>query len=414
VKISLFNTIKLQLVMPVFLILFFITACDNNNSTLNISSAELSQLNHDTSAHWLTTKLILLPKSTDNNDYILLKTDNDKNESIPLVMSETPSELQIKYPHLRDFQAYHLDITTAEAKQWLKHQLMVVAFNEEGKAQKVAYVQTGPVLDALYTQSKHDADEENALGATIASKAINFKLWAPTAQKVSVLIFDKQSFSQKENNTFPKELLQLTMTEDSKTGIWHAQGEASLTHHYYQYQLTVYHPASKKVETLTTTDPYSLSLSVNSKYSQIVDLNDSTTQPKNWVNHKIPVVKHVEDNIFYEMHIRDFSAIDNTLSDEKHRGKYKAFSEQSSDGIKHLKALKEAGLNNIHLLPTFDIATVNEGSTQVIDLNDSMSKLCKLVPSISICQPDHSANFKAGRTGNEVLKMNNDLLEKDK
>ena len=62
------------------------------------------------------------------------------------------------------------------------------------------------------------------------------------------------------------------------------------------------------------------------------------------------------------------------LSNKAYRGKYKAFSEQKSYGIKHLKSLKKAGLNNIHLLPTFDIATVNEEPSQVVSLNDTVGR----------------------------------------
>ncbi|MCI2284892.1 pullulanase-type alpha-1,6-glucosidase [Colwellia sp. MSW7] len=179
------------------------------------------------------------------------------------------------------------------------------------------------------------------------------------------------------------------MIEDTKTGVWSVVGDTSLKGAFYQYQVTVYHPESKKVETLTTTDPYSLSLSVNSKYSQVVDLDDPATQPLNWENHSIPIVKNAEDNIFYETHIRDFSSDDLSLSEDDYRGKYKAFSEQNSEGIQHLKALQKAGLNNIHLLPTFDIATVNEQSSKVVSLSDTVenakAKVCDIKPYIKLC-----------------------------
>ena len=42
------------------------------------------------------------------------------------------------------------------------------------------------------------------------------------------------------------------------------------------------------------------------------------------------------------------------------RGTYLAFTEKESNGMKHLKALADAGLTHIHLLPTFDIASINE------------------------------------------------------
>ena len=51
---------------------------------------------------------------------------------------------------------------------------MVVAFDKEYQAndkeyqaKNVSYVQTGAVIDALYTKGESDADEVNDLGATI-------------------------------------------------------------------------------------------------------------------------------------------------------------------------------------------------------------------------------------------------------
>lgn len=46
--------------------------------------------------------------------------------------------------------------------------------------------------------------------------------------------------------------------------------------------MTVYHPLTRKLESYEVTDPYSLSLSMNSEYSQIVDLDDAKIQPEGW------------------------------------------------------------------------------------------------------------------------------------
>ncbi|MGH3462166.1 MAG: pullulanase-type alpha-1,6-glucosidase [Kribbellaceae bacterium] len=56
--------------------------------------------------------------------------------------------------------------------------------------------------------------------------------------------------------------------------------------------------------------------------------------------------------------MRDFSVNDPTVSAEN-RGSYLAFAE-NGDGTKHLQALAAAGLNTVHLLPTFDIASIPE------------------------------------------------------
>jgi pullulanase-type alpha-1,6-glucosidase len=338
----------------------------------------------DSAAHWLTPELLVLPKSEKELRYQLLNTSKVDFESRTLLKVDFPEDLAIKFPHLADFQAYKVELSALQAKAWLKQQLLVVSLDKNAKAQHVSFVQTGAVIDALYTQGEQDANEVKDLGVTITGDGVSFKLWAPTAQHVELLLFNE--------NLTPLKTPSLPLTEDNKTGVWSVVGDSSLNGAYYQYKVTVYHPESKKTETLITTDPYSLSLSVNSKYSQVVNLNDSSTQPKHWKNHTIPMVENVEDNIFYETHIRDFSSDDSALSNPKVRGKYKAFSEQNSYGIQHLKALKNAGLNNIHLLPTYDLASINEDATQAVDINDSIAqikiKVCSIDPNLAICTTD--------------------------
>lgn len=352
------------------------TRIDQNS----IITSELVSKASDSSAHWLTPELLVMPKSNQKVLYQLVNTSKTGFDTLTLSKVTFPEHLAKKFPHLADFQAYKIDLPTSQAKTWLKQQLLVVGFDKSHQAQTASFVQAGAAIDALYTQGENDANEVADLGAIVTENGVIFKLWAPTAQQVEVLLFNKDLTLKSS---------QLTMTEDVNTGVWSVQGKELTSGDFYQYQVTVYHPASKKIETLITTDPYSLSLSVNSKHSQIVDLDDEVTQPVNWKNHTVPTVKNVEDNIFYETHIHDFSADDSALSNIPYRGKYKAFSEQDSFGIKHLKALKKAGLNNIHLLPTFDIATVNEDPSKVVSLNNTLgevkAKVCDIAPNTSMC-----------------------------
>ncbi|KGJ90405.1 pullulanase-type alpha-1,6-glucosidase [Colwellia psychrerythraea] len=357
---------------------------DNETVTTDKNAAitsELVNLASDSSAHWLTAELLVLPKTNKELLYQLLNTSIKEFDAVTLLPVDFPENLAKKFPHLAEFQAYKVDLSQTKVKAWLKQQLMVVALDRAQQVQKVSFVQIGPVIDALYTQGENDADEVTDLGAVITKQGVSFKLWAPTAQSVSVQLFDDDLQAISAGN--------LKMVEDTNTGVWQALSDEHAKYVYYKYQLDVYHPASKKIESLSVTDPYSLSLSVNSEYSQVVDLNDAITQPENWLNQQIPTVNNVEDNVFYETHIRDFSSNEQQLSNAKFKGKYKAFSEQKSDGIKHLKALQAAGLNNIHLLPTFDIATVNEDESKHLDIDDSLAKLCTITPNTSICQQSY-------------------------
>jgi pullulanase/glycogen debranching enzyme len=85
-------------------------------------------------------------------------------------------------------------------------------------------------------------------------------------------------------------------------------------------------------------DPYSLSLSINSEFSQIVDLNGVDLKPEGWDALEKPALAAPEDIVIYELHIRDFSVSDQTVP-EALRGTYKAFTVKDSNGMQHLSAL---------------------------------------------------------------------------
>jgi pullulanase/glycogen debranching enzyme len=65
------------------------------------------------------------------------------------------------------------------------------------------------------------------------------------------------------------------------------------------------------------------------------------------------------DSTIYELHVRDFSVNDTSVPAED-RGSYLAFSDTGGNGYQHLEELAQAGLNTVHLLPTFDIASIEE------------------------------------------------------
>jgi pullulanase len=330
------------------------------------------------SAHWLSPEHILLPASSATKTTLLI--GGPTPQSIELLTIKMPTEATKKFPHLTSFQAYKVNATSKLIKIWIKHPLLVrqefVIKKSNDKRISLSQVQTGNLLDSLYTTGENDANELSNLGATNKEKSTRFKLWAPTAQQVSVLVFgvDKSAPAQK-----------FAMTFDEVTGAWQYQSSTSLSTHYYQYQLAVFHPQTRRVENITITDPYSLSLSENSQLSQVVDLSDEDTKPVGWDTQPDNTVASPLDNIFYETHIRDFSASDNTVSSPRVQGKYSAFSQENSDGINHLKSLKTAGINTIHLLPTFDIGTINESSTSVLTLDSTLDQLCEKSPALELC-----------------------------
>jgi pullulanase-type alpha-1,6-glucosidase len=179
-------------------------------------------------------------------------------------------------------------------------------------------------------------------------------VWAPTARDVSLLLFDDATTDKS---------LRVPMTLDPASGVWRVAGDRSWKGKFYLYEVEVFVPSTGKVEVNRVTDPYSHGLSMNSTRSQIVDLDDPALQPEGWADIEKPPLAAPEDAVIYELHVRDFSILDRTVP-EAQRGTFAAFTNPGSKGMQHLAALAEAGLTHVHLLPSFDIATINEDKAQ--------------------------------------------------
>ena len=387
-----------------------LSACTPNSSSVPQEPIAALLQNADTS-HWLTADTLALSNKLDIKQARLITT-LISGEQIETELTKhvwTPA-LSAKYPHLKDFSLYRL-ANSQSAKALLKGQNVVYIEGGSDVTKQFSRVQTYGVLDELYTSDANDANEIMDFGATVHEGGIQFKLWAPTATSVEVLLFDK--------NKQPLGPTSLSMYEDSETGSWLAKGSKSLEFSYYQYRLRVFHPVSNKFETLVTTDPYSLSLSTNSRYSQIIDLDHPNTQPKGWLEQQVPTLEAPEDLILYETHIRDFSASEQKLSNPAFRGKYKAFSETDSYGIEHLTKLRDSGLNTVHLLPTYDISTVDEAANVALSLDDPLSKACSLYSELAACNAeDQSQSIRTvlqgynPRTG-DAQKLVETIRDKD-
>ena len=166
-------------------------------------------------------------------------------------------------PHLSNagFVGFEFDFSESDIslKNMLKGELIVTAKDSTDQVILATKVQPASALDALYAEAADNVQ----LGAILDGDTTTFRLWAPTAQQVKLIPYS----AEKEAQTA------ITMTFDSDTGVWEAK-DAALTHgDLYKYEVTVYHPTSEEVETYEVTDPYSLSLAMNSEYSQVVDLN---------------------------------------------------------------------------------------------------------------------------------------------
>ena len=214
---------------------------------------------------------------------------NGTEVALTFVSAKPDVELLRAYPYLRDYSVFKVaDMDAAQLGEILKGQIAVVARSLSGRDVDATGVQFPGALDDLYQY-------EGPLGVTFDSSTPTLRVWAPTAQEVTLQLFDSATASYA--NKIP-------MQWDAANGVWSAIGDESWNGKYYLYEVKVFVPSTNKIETNLVTDPYSISLSINSKRSQIVNLKDAALKPEGWDAIAKPALAAPEDVVLYELHIR--------------------------------------------------------------------------------------------------------------
>ena len=211
------------------------------------------------------------------------------------------------------------------------------------------------LIDEL--ELKYTGDD---LGVKISGSSATFKVWAPSASKVSILFYDSVSdigtykaltvAAKANGGTDEVELLGKTsdtqeMAVDNATGVWSYELSSIGSKKYYKYQIEV------DGKTLYVCDINAKVCAPDSIAAQIVDINDSSATPNGWGDYENPFKGSTyNDAVIYEMHIRDWSR----ATEKDSTGKFKDFA--SDEVIAHLKDL---GVTHVQILPMFDYAQVN-------------------------------------------------------
>ncbi|WP_245916418.1 alpha-amylase family glycosyl hydrolase [Nocardioides gansuensis] len=263
--------------------------------------------------------------------------------SVPLAHDPAglPAHVLADFPHLEGFEAFRLGKDAVKrVPEILTGQLAVASYSSDGSLFDATGVQVPGVLDDTYA-----AAQDRQLGVTWSRGRPTVAVWAPTAQDVDLVVRDRA-----------------VPMERQADGTWIVSGPASWRGADYRFAVTVWAPAAGEVVRNLVTDPYSVALTADSERSLMVDLADPALVPAGWAATKPPAIAQPEDRNVYELHVRDFSVGDTTVP-EAERGTYRAFTHADSAGMTHLRRLAGAGLNTVHLLPAFDIATIPERRT---------------------------------------------------
>jgi len=188
--------------------------------------------------------------------------------------------------------------------------------------------------------------EGSDLELTYTPQNSKFRVWAPTATEVKILLYDNGS----DGGAY-----KMHDMKRSDKGTWTISLDENLKGKFYTFQVKI---NDKWLD--ETPGMWVKATGVNGKRAAIIDFTE--TNPVGWENDTRPPLKNFTDISLYEVHMRDFSVSPN--SGMKYKGKFLAFTEHGtknstgeSTGIDHLK---ELGITHVHLLPVFDFASIDE------------------------------------------------------
>ena len=186
------------------------------------------------------------------------------------------------------------------------------------------------------------------LGPDYAPGGTCLRLWAPTAEAVTVTLYHKGDGGA---------VLGTEPLVRGAHGVWSIWLPGEQHGRYYTFAVTV------NSITRETGAPYARAAGVNGVRSMIVDL--ARTAPSGWERDVRPAIPPAQRAV-WEVSVRDFSQDAASGVRPAWRGKYMAFTQQGTtlhgDGIHPtcLNYLKRLGVKYVQLMPIFDFGSVDE------------------------------------------------------
>ena len=180
-----------------------------------------------------------------------------------------------------------------------------------------------------------------ALPQTISAQGIfNEMLFAKDKTVFTLNSPDKPTLRLYDNGTDGKAIKTIRMKK-AEDGLWRAEVKGDISGKFYTFDT-----GNGECPGL-----FAKAVGVNGNRAAVVDMR--STDPDGWAQDKRPPLKSPCDLIIYEFHHRDFSI--DPSSGLQHKGKFLALTEPKATDY-----LKSLGVNAIHILPSFDYASVDE------------------------------------------------------
>ena len=264
----------------------------------------------------------------------------------------------LKHSTITDHQGNKVAISDVTIDEAGKKVTYIGDFSDTQNPYTVAYDSDRFTTRSSWRLKDETYSYDGPLGANLKEdgKLVDLTLWSPSADKVSVVVYDKND---------PDKVVGTVALEKGERGTWkqtldstNKLGITDFTGYYYQYQI------ERQGKTVLALDPYAKSLAAwNSDDAKIDDahkvakaafVDPAKLGPQDLTYGKIHNFKTREDAVIYEAHVRDFTSDPAIAKDlTKPFGTFEAF-------IEKLDYLKDLGVTHIQLLPVLSYYFVNE------------------------------------------------------
>lgn len=306
-----------------------------------------------------------------DNQQVITKAELYGRDKILFEISDMKkNSIDLKFV-LRDKDGKQVDVTKVELKDDYKKGFIYVDGGLDLLGSYTINNGVGSVVDVQmvdYYSTQEFKDEcmynENDLGVTIGANSTKFRVWAPTAESLSLNLYRTGSESKDDR------IKTYEMKKDIG-GTWLLELSSNLEGYYYTYTVKYeecfqkYYAKKLNIETddpngYEAADPYARSAGVNGYKSMIIDV--SKTSPVGWDKDENHTVKRITDANIYEISVRDTSTDED--SGIKNKGKYISFLERGTTtpkgtptGMDHIVSM---GVNMVQIMPFYDFASVDE------------------------------------------------------
>ena len=268
----------------------------------------------------------------------------------------------LKHSNITDHQGNKVAISDVTIDEAGKKVTYIGDFSDTQNPYTVAYDSDRFTTRSSWRLKDETYSYDGPLGANLKEdgKRVDLTLWSPSADKVSVVVYDKKD---------PEKVVGTVALEKGEKGTWKQTlnensglGISNYTGYYYHYQI------ERQGKTVLALDPYAKSLAAwNSdlaktdaahKVAKAAFVDPAKLGPQDLTYGKIRNFKSREDAVIYEAHVRDFTSDPAIAKDlTKPFGTFEAF-------IEKLDYLKDLGVTHIQLLPVLSYYYVNELKNQ--------------------------------------------------